>query len=426
MKIFPPTSHRQRNTVLAIGVSVALLTTGCAGGVEAGAASKGGQEGFDFGAAQAEVDEALENLEPVELIYQTNSQSPKDDRITENFVTAVEERSGGKITVEPVYAQGVAGYSEIDNALADGRIDISYHLPSYHPSRYPAFDALTNASVALPSSPVVGTLAGSGAIMDLAWQSDMLLEQYEAEGIVPLVPAEIARPYFSFCTEPTSSLNSFGDQQIRIGSSAHMTVAEGLGATPISMEYTETFEALQRNALDCTITNAGAAYEGGVTEVASHVSYPTESSWSSIFGAWLAGASFPDLPLAYQQIIFDAAIDIHAGNFDDSIEGIMTTMDHSLENGGSIEKFDPAAEDELKKIRTEMLESASESGKLEPEVIDSVDATVERWLGIVEELGYEDGGSFEDMSDWYNLTNEDYVPFAERVFEETALNHRPM
>ena len=163
--------HARFLSLAALAASATFALSACAGSAGGGGGGgEGGGSGFDYGASQEDVDAALSELEPVNIVYQAGAQGPNSvsAQSAHAFKEYVEERSGGKITVEVIWAQAIAGYSEIDDALSDGRIDVSYALPIYDPSTYPAFDALATTSAGLPNSPVVGELVGNAAIIDLS------------------------------------------------------------------------------------------------------------------------------------------------------------------------------------------------------------------------------------------------------------------
>lgn len=79
-----------------------LLTTGCAGGIGKGEAQDTG-EGAEYGATKAEFQEALADMTPVTLKYQAGSSASGHAAKREQaFADAVEEWSGGKVTLEVV------------------------------------------------------------------------------------------------------------------------------------------------------------------------------------------------------------------------------------------------------------------------------------------------------------------------------------
>src|SRR5699024_3401917 len=162
------------------------------------------------------------------------------------FKEYVEERSDGKITVDVVWGQAIAGYAEIDDALADGRVDVSYALPIYNPTEHPEFNALATATAGMPNSPVLGEMVGNAAVVDMAWNSEELLATYEEQGLTPLTPMISTGSYLSVCGEEGTSLDDYDGRQIRVASVAHEQQVSELGGSPVSMEYVEVFEALQR------------------------------------------------------------------------------------------------------------------------------------------------------------------------------------
>lgn len=417
-----------RIAALAAIASISLVAAGCAG--SAGSAEDGGGgEGFEFGASQEEVDAVLAELDPVEITYQAGAQSPQSvsARNGHGFKEYVEERSGGKITVDIVWGQAIAGYSEIDDALQDGRVDVSYALPIYQPTEHPQFNALATATAGMPNSPVVGEMVGNAALVDLAWNSQELLDNYEEQGLTPLTPMISTGSYMSVCGDEGTSLDDMKGRQIRVASVAHEQQVTALGASPVSMEYVEVFEALQRGTVDCTFAQTLPSEESGLFEVGKHVAYTTEQNSLSgrSAGANLAGTGYQKLPLAYQQIIFDSQMDAFADSNAVISEGHARSMIQLEEAGGEI---GPMAEDTDKKIgetNDALFEEIEESGLIGSDVRARTAEAVEKWQGIVAEAGIEDGGGFEDMNDWYDEDSVDFEAVAERLFQEAALPHRP-
>ena len=94
---------------------------------------------------------------------------------------------------------------------------------------------------------------------------------------------------------------------MRIACTAQAAQTQHLGGSPMSMEYAETFEALQRGTVDCTLGQLVPSAEAGIFEVAPHLGYTTEETSSHAVPVPTSpGSGFKDLPLAYQQIIFDS------------------------------------------------------------------------------------------------------------------------
>ncbi|GAA4284704.1 hypothetical protein GCM10022261_22350 [Brevibacterium daeguense] len=413
---------------VALASGTALALSGCAGSAGTGDGSGGG-EGFEHAAPQEEVDAALADLEPVTLNYQPPAASPNSIMApaAQAYKEYIEERSGGKITIELVWGQAIAGYAEIDDALADGRLDLAYNLPIYNPSDYPSFDAAATSLSGLPISPVVGEAIYNAVSSDIGWSTESLLDEYEAQGVVPLTPIISSGGYYSVCADPGSEPDDWKGRQIRVASTSHLGVVEALGASPVSMEYVEVFEALQRGTVDCTFAQLLPSAEGGILEVAPHISYSTDdhSMSSRAVGAELAGASFGQLPLAYQQIIFDAASATYGGIVGIVADGNAESVRQAKAAGGTIAPFDPETEQLIGQENESQVQAVEDSGLLGDDISARVRESSEKWSAAAEELGLEDQGSFEDLDEWWEHGETDFTPLGERLFEEVALPHRP-
>jgi TRAP-type C4-dicarboxylate transport system substrate-binding protein len=242
------TARRRRTLVPAVSAAAGLaLLAGCSGSV-AGAGGGGDATGFDYGAGQEDVDAAIADLDPVTLTIQPYAASPDAAAAIaeQSFMDAVEERSGGKITFDIAWGQSIASYPEVDDALADGRLDLAYSVPIYSPAEYPLVDAYNKLSHYTSSAPLTGEAITQAQMSEAAWNDDAVLAEYEENGVTPLNPLVSSGNYWAACNAPGSEAEDWKGRQIRIGGSAQTPISENLGASPVSMEYGEVFEALHR------------------------------------------------------------------------------------------------------------------------------------------------------------------------------------
>ena len=129
---------------------------------------------------------------------------------------------------------------------------------------------------------------------------------------------------------------------------AHTAIAEALNASPVSMEYGETFEALQRGTVDCTFVQPQVAGSTGLLEVAPHVAHFADSRMTgSATAAHVAGSAFQELPLAYQQIIFDSNALASSGGMKAVIDGNAAAVQQAKDNGGEVNPFADDIQQEL-------------------------------------------------------------------------------
>lgn len=414
--------------IAAYGAIAALVLSSCGGSTSGGTTDSGGGDGFDYGAPQEQVNEITENLEPVTLTYQpgTSSQnSPTADNALA-FMEAIEARSNGKISFEVAWGQAIADHGEIEAALTDGRIDIAYVAPIYQPEEYPVSDSYSKLTHYSEPSPLVGEIVSAAMMSDLAWNSEELMAQFTDQGLVPLSPLISSGDYYTACGQPGTSLDDWSGRQMRIAGSAHSAITEDLGATGVSMDYNEVFEAIQRGTVDCTFTQPQVAGGTGIMETASYLGvFSDRRMTGSATAANVAGVKFQSLPLAYQQIIFDAQVDHFHGNLVATMDGALQMVLDTNEAGGEIATFDPDAEAHIQKTQERLVEDMIAEGRLDEGIRDRMQELEEKWSGIVDELGYEDGGSLAELDEWYEENSIDFRPVSEALFEEAALPHRP-
>ncbi len=421
------TRSRTMRTLAAVCTAGAVLLTGCAGSVAGGALSgEGSGTGYAYGASRDEVLEAIADLPPVTLTYQPSEASPKNKEIASapRWVKEVSERSGGKITIKIIYGQAIAGYGEVFDALSDGRLDLAYTLPAYLPQEFPAASAVGDLLSEADPSPFVGEMVANAASTEIGWASDKVLEQYEKKGVYPLNPVSASGSYSSQCNTDGFGIDDYGGRQIRVGARSQVGYVQALGGTPVSLDYTETYEALQRKTIDCTLGQMVPSVEAGLFDVARYTGYLTDTSAPRAVGAVIAGQRFATLPLAYKQIIFDSYGGSFQGQMGRSIGGNHEAVKKIRALGGTIEPLEKPLQDKLRGFNRELAGNVEESGALEKGTEKRFAEVLEKWQKKADELGYTDGGDFDTMDQWYD-PDTDYVPFGEAVYEEVILPHRP-
>ncbi|GAA2006680.1 C4-dicarboxylate ABC transporter substrate-binding protein [Brevibacterium samyangense] len=413
---------------LALGALLASAAlTACAGGVGDAADDGASGGGYAWGADQAAIDEAIADLEPVELVFQASATSPNSAIAESNiaYAEAIEEKSGGKISVEILYGHPIAGYAEIYDALADGRVDVSYTNPAYNPDLFPAFDDLVSLTSNLPESPMAGELVAVATLTEMAWNNENIRADFEAEGLYPLVPVNPPGAYFSLCNTPGSTLADWQGRQVRVGSATHDKLVSAMGGTPVSLEYVETYEALQRATIDCTMIVMSAALEQGYMEVAPNLTYTGAGAIPRVFGSMLAGQKVANLPLAYQQIVFDSWYDSHLLSLETIPTDNMRAVEEATAKGGKVEKLAPDAVAKVEENRQASLDEVQSGGLLGDDVQGTMDSTIEKWQSTVAELGYEDGGELTDMDAWFDPETFDSTPYVDRLYDDVISAHRP-
>lgn len=74
-------------------------------------------------------------------------------------------------------------------------------------------------------------------------------------------------PQIMFCKKPITSMDDFKGTKIRTFTTSMATMIEGLGGSPVTLQYAEVYLALQRGVADCGVTASSAGNGGKWPEV---------------------------------------------------------------------------------------------------------------------------------------------------------------
>lgn len=361
------------------------------------------------------------------LVFQPTGASPEviaAPRALE-FKERVEEASGGKIEIELVWGQAVAGYSEVDAALVDGRVDIAATLPIYNPAEYPVNDAFVSGATLAGASPRMGDLAANAAMLEVAWNSEELLEEFESKGLHVLMPFHADGNQLVMCTEPIASKDDWNGRQVRVSSSVQDQQIRALGATSVSLEFPELYEALQRGTIDCAMAHGATATGVGFLDVAPHSSYSEDVAFAPGALSIMAGSDYAALPLAARQLIFDQMATVFEQQRITSLQGSVNVAEQARKNEGSIRELDDSSVEELQVLSQDMINQNIEEGIVAEGFADGIEQSLEKWRGIVEEMGLGDEGDFETIDQWHDADEVNLESFAQRVYDEAMKDHRP-
>ncbi|WP_051297455.1 hypothetical protein [Brevibacterium album] len=418
-------STRLRSALASAAVAAVTLSA-CAGGIGGGSQQSEG-EGVPYGATAEEYRAALADMPETTLTVQAGTQSPESisANILERLSADVEEASGGKIRFETHQAQTIAPYPELDAALADGRVDIAFHLPNFTPSSFPVNSAFIALSGLAPSSPRASDFAATAAISELAWNSDAYVEEFESKGL-HLLDISPSATFFSMCTSPVEENSDWSGKQVRVASAANEKQVQALSAVPVSLTYLEIYEALQRNTIDCHLSSAlGAVVGGGVVEVGPHISYTEEVGFARPNQVLLGGAGYAELPLAARQLIFDQMQQYFLEFRLSDMESHAELARLVRENDGSFNPLGAEVEADLREASEQLVQEQVEADLLDEDIAAQLSEGLLRWNAVIEDEGLGDDGGYEDFDTWHDDDPAALEPFAQRAFEEIALPHRP-
>ena len=260
---------------------------------------------------------------------------------------------------------------------------------------------------------------------EIAWNNSEVMAELEENDLMPLNPVITIGDFYFFCNE-NSAVAEDGDlqgKQIRIGTLHHTQMLESVGASTLSMEWPETYEALGRGVMDCVITIPTTAVPSVTLEVAPNVNHgPTGAQ---IAAGLFAGNTVQNLPVAYQQIIFDAEPVFNAHWLEATANATAEIPALSEEYDGEVAPVPQEAIDAFTSYLEDTRAASDDSPALAETSAEDVEALAEKWSQRVEELGFTDDGEFGTMHEWYDPETADFESLAVQIYEEALLPHRP-
>jgi TRAP-type C4-dicarboxylate transport system substrate-binding protein len=425
-------SARKMTGALAMCAVAALSLSAC-GGLNASKASAGGGKGIEPGATKAEYIAAFADVEPLTLDFQfssTTTTSYSAQRDVE-WAESIEEWSGGKITINKHASGAIAKPTDVPDALIDGRLDIAHYYTTYEPQKMAAFVDMSDSMVQNPSSPLIGELVSDAVMLDVGFNTPEIMANFEDRGLHVIVPANPNGNTSAMCKTDKQSPADWKGAQIRGNASAHEVQVQALGGVLTSVELAEVYEAVERGVLDCSLQSTATANSMGWLDIAPFLKIPREASFAPGAGSLVAGSSWETLPLLVQQLMFDRLANYLSAEHFNAITSVKIAAEKAKEGGGGLEFLDNDSEAALAKANDELLTQVEASKNLDGKALNqAVAASITKWTDIAKDLGYEETGDVTDFAQWYEGSDEfkkrDYLqPFADRIYQEVVVPHRP-
>jgi TRAP-type C4-dicarboxylate transport system substrate-binding protein len=343
------------------------------------------------------------------------------------FADAIEEASEGLITVNVQYGQAIAPLGEHARSLRDGVFDIGAIISPQEAEFFPVTDWLSGLASAPERTPGLNQLQAHAGSVEWGF-TDAPYDQYQDIGVFPLIPElQITHHYYLHCTEPVTSLADAQGKQVRNPGAAWASQLGALGMEPIDLPASEAFEGFQRGIIDCASGHPRNWVDTGDYQAATHVMLDDEVAFPGFlsFGMYMNQQTWDDLPLAAQQIIWDAIPTFLEtqliGAFETDME-LYTAPE--LEFHQYEDDFRDALQQHQAGIRDELIANPPEgfSSDEAEAIIEDYEGALARWSDIItDELGYE----FPDDVLELDLATLDLGPYIDRYWTEILEPRRP-
>ena len=311
------------------------------------------------------------------------------------FLETAKEMSNGTIDYTLHSGGSLLSDKAMLGGMADGLVDGGQVLAVYFPSELPM------ANLAMSLAPMLrsGGPALAAAITEFVLVDCEACNQEFLDNNIVFLGSYSTTGYSLLCSKPVDTLESLAGKKVRVpGDFAFL--ASHIGMTPVNMSIGETYEGLQRGALDCTLGPVGWLEQFSLGEVAPNV---LDISYGVSYGGPIISLTKDlwDRLDDTQKTAFQtgAAIGVYrAANAYEETDARVVAA--AAEKGYTLtEPAAPLAErlGEFDAVFREMLIKRAADNGIEDagQVLANFEEVLAKWEGIVEEIG-DDEDAFVD------------------------------
>lgn len=219
--------------------------------------------------------------------------------VEEGFTKRVEERTGGNVKISIAYSGALGGGNEVLGLTGRGAVDMTAVVPGYYPdqllywktSQIPfvfdsprqAIEVVTTAAKELPA----------------------FNEEMDRLGVRFLFQQPLGSFYLTGAGPDCDTLAGLQGKKVRAFGADIPRVVSAAGATPVTIQVVEIYEALQRRTLDYSFLNLGNIAANRLPEVAKTTCGPVMSIGGHM--VLINKRTWDRLPAEYQAIITEEA-----------------------------------------------------------------------------------------------------------------------
>lgn len=157
----------------------------------------------------------------------------------------IDERTDGRFKVKDfLWSEALLKAAEITPGVADGRADIGFMSPLYHPAELPLSNVVTIPFV------TDNAAAQAWTLYDMYREYDAYREEWHKQGVHLLRIAPVGQNIIG-SKFPVDGVEDLSGKRIR-GIGYVEQALKAVGANPVSIAQPEVYEALERGVLDAT------------------------------------------------------------------------------------------------------------------------------------------------------------------------------
>ncbi|MFB5284164.1 TRAP transporter substrate-binding protein DctP [Peribacillus sp. Hz7] len=190
--------------------------------------------------------------------------------VTEPWMKRVTELTDGKVQFDAYPGEQLGKAQDMLKLTRDGVTDIGVFPANYFPDNMP----LTNALAGLPNLSMTSH-QGTAAYNELLQQNKELLEtDFSKNGLVPIL-GHVSPTYEIWTTkkEVRVPADLKGLKARTVGGVAN-EVYEYMGAVPVTVSHTETYEALEKGVIEGAGYSSVAVEASGTADLLKYATFP--------------------------------------------------------------------------------------------------------------------------------------------------------
>ena len=253
---------------------------------------------FSF-AACSPAEETEEKPIELKLAHFFPGTHPAETVFVQGWADAISEKTGGRIIITSYPGGTLLQAPDTYNGVVEGVADIGLSCFSYTRGRFPVLEAFELPGIYYKNSKVASKVA---------WEGIQELNPQEVQD-TKLLMVIATGPGDLFTKEPVSSLEDLEGMEIRATGLSAKTI-EALGATPVGMPQSDTYEALQKGIVEGNLSPVEVLKGWKHAEVTSYIT-KTPFLYNTLFFVTMNQNSWDAIPADLQQIVLDTTAEFY-------------------------------------------------------------------------------------------------------------------
>ena len=295
----------------------AMVLTGCEQGIVEGA------DNFYFNVANGALD------------------GTQHHRVAEEYFDAVEEASDGRIEFNRTSFEAVCAMNEVADCVRDGRADIGLTVTDYTPHLLPTLSVM---SITFLNNDIQASVE---ALYDLHQNYEPARQQLESANLEYISTWPVGALLIGSKT-PVDSVDDVRGLRARAAGPVTQRSLEAAGINVNAFTAAETYENLQRGAIDSVAASLDFAVNYKVTEQLPYWADPGLGQYTA-YGMWWNKNSYDSLTPELKEIVDEVTREFNEGRTIEIANGELENICQGMLDSPDVESFHTWPEEETQK-----------------------------------------------------------------------------